>query len=383
MQRKGMMVGSGRKGYYNIIGKDPMVHSLSAKGIKQPQRLGFGSNVKARFTQAKGQVVSTKPFAVKYQYKGDKYVKFSNPKYWQKGGKQVIVWKDTRYGDYEVYDLQNTDKLLGSFDSEKELRSALKRHKWQIGGKCGGKTEPTFAVCGKGIGDEHYPIKSGFTDENEAREWAKKEFGSMRNLRVVEGFKGNSKGGKDMPVTEIEDFEKKLDIKPKKRFNGERLKKAASGAYSFIKEEAKKGREYLAERKATQKAKELATDVENKGLATAYLAQKARVETLKQQIAERKESGGRVDDLITELGKEEKDYREIQEKVADVSVKAMSDGQLKELAVRTTDESIFSIGGGNQYERELLRRIAKRKELQQKVEKAEKEPVKSESIFDF
>jgi hypothetical protein len=37
--RKGMMKGSGKRGYYNIIGKDPMVHSQSAKGICQPQRL--------------------------------------------------------------------------------------------------------------------------------------------------------------------------------------------------------------------------------------------------------------------------------------------------------------------------------------------------------
>jgi len=35
--RKGMMVGKG-SGYKNVIGKDPMVHSQSAKGIKQPQR---------------------------------------------------------------------------------------------------------------------------------------------------------------------------------------------------------------------------------------------------------------------------------------------------------------------------------------------------------
>jgi len=34
--RKGMMVGKG-SGYKNVIGKDPMVHSQSAKGIKQPQ----------------------------------------------------------------------------------------------------------------------------------------------------------------------------------------------------------------------------------------------------------------------------------------------------------------------------------------------------------
>lgn len=34
--RKGMMLGRG-KGYKNVIGKDPHIHSQSAKGIKQPQ----------------------------------------------------------------------------------------------------------------------------------------------------------------------------------------------------------------------------------------------------------------------------------------------------------------------------------------------------------
>lgn len=286
MQRKGMMVGSGRKGYYNVIGKDPMVHSLSAKGIKQPQRmLPIGTRVKAKFTGARGRVISKQPFAVDYKYKSDRYVRFTDQKYWVKGG-----------------------KANGNFAWSKDL------------------------------------------------------------------------GGKDMPVTEVEQM---VAEKPKKSFNGTKLKKAAGEAYSFLKEKAKEGSEYLAERKATKKAMQLSSDVENKGLSTAYLAQKDRIHTIKEQIAERRAEGRNVDDLITELGKEERDYRELQEKISDVSTKAMSDGQLRELAVRTNDDSIFSLGGGNQYEKELLRRIAKRKEIQQKVEKAEKEPVKSGSLFDL
>lgn len=38
--RKGMMLGKGR-GYKNIIGRDPFVHSQSAQGIKQPQRMPY------------------------------------------------------------------------------------------------------------------------------------------------------------------------------------------------------------------------------------------------------------------------------------------------------------------------------------------------------
>lgn len=41
MARRGMGKGRG-KGYKNLIGKDPKVHSQSAKGIKQPQRIPIG-----------------------------------------------------------------------------------------------------------------------------------------------------------------------------------------------------------------------------------------------------------------------------------------------------------------------------------------------------
>lgn len=40
MVRKGMMIGKG-SGYKNVIGKDPKVHSQSAQGIKQPQRVNI------------------------------------------------------------------------------------------------------------------------------------------------------------------------------------------------------------------------------------------------------------------------------------------------------------------------------------------------------
>ena len=47
IKRKGMGQGKG-KGYKNIIGKDPMVHSQSAKGRKQPQRIPHLSKPKVK-----------------------------------------------------------------------------------------------------------------------------------------------------------------------------------------------------------------------------------------------------------------------------------------------------------------------------------------------
>jgi hypothetical protein len=41
MARKGMMVGSGKRGYHNIIGRDPSVHAQSARGMKQPQNINI------------------------------------------------------------------------------------------------------------------------------------------------------------------------------------------------------------------------------------------------------------------------------------------------------------------------------------------------------
>ena len=38
-RRKGMMVGKGKKGYHNVVPKDKIVHSQSARGMKQPQRV--------------------------------------------------------------------------------------------------------------------------------------------------------------------------------------------------------------------------------------------------------------------------------------------------------------------------------------------------------
>ena len=45
--RKGMGKGRG-KGYSNITGKDPRVHSQSAKGIKQPQNIPMSSMLRKR-----------------------------------------------------------------------------------------------------------------------------------------------------------------------------------------------------------------------------------------------------------------------------------------------------------------------------------------------
>jgi hypothetical protein len=85
--RKGMGLNKGM-GYKNLIPSyDSHRHALNAKGYKMPQRLPIGALITSRFTKAKGQVVSTSPFAVKYNIGDKKAVRLSNPKFWEKGGK--------------------------------------------------------------------------------------------------------------------------------------------------------------------------------------------------------------------------------------------------------------------------------------------------------
>jgi len=43
-----------------------------------------GDAVVSKFTKAKGTVSGTNPFAVKYNYRGKLYNRFSNPNYWKR-----------------------------------------------------------------------------------------------------------------------------------------------------------------------------------------------------------------------------------------------------------------------------------------------------------
>jgi len=69
---------------------------------------------------------------------------------------------------------------------------------------------------------------------------------------------------------------------------------------------------------------------------------------------------------VSELARK---HREDREKF-DEELQNLSDIHLKELALRHRDTSLF--GGGNPYEDELVRRIQKKKELEQKIADAKK-----------
>ena len=45
-----------------------------------------------------------------------------------------------------------------------------------------------YGVTTRERGSEHYPIKMGFTSDAKARAWAKKELGSLRGYRIIQGY---------------------------------------------------------------------------------------------------------------------------------------------------------------------------------------------------
>ena len=94
--------------------------------------------------------------------------------------------------------------------------------------------------------------------------------------------------------------------------------------------------------------------------------QKERVEEIRQQLATEDTASERKK-LDRELDKEEEQLRKVQEDVTKLKLGDLTDSQLKELAVRHKDESLFNIfGSGNRYEDELIRRIRKNSELTRK-----------------
>jgi hypothetical protein len=81
--RKGLGKGKGM-GYKDILpGHDKRVHTESGHGMKQPQ-LKSGMMVISRYTKAKGQVVSDKPFTVKFKLGNKVHTRFTSQYLWKK-----------------------------------------------------------------------------------------------------------------------------------------------------------------------------------------------------------------------------------------------------------------------------------------------------------
>jgi hypothetical protein len=119
MVRKGMGKGKGR-GYKNLMGKDPRVHSDSAKGRKQPQKLTFAQ----RFIPAFRPTAPRKPIPDKYKNIVAKY----EPTVKKWGWKRIY---SSSTGDFQGYvdpngnstAIQSVPKVVESLKKEGRTKS--------------------------------------------------------------------------------------------------------------------------------------------------------------------------------------------------------------------------------------------------------------------
>lgn len=106
--------------------------------------------------------------------------------------------------------------------------------------------------------------------------------------------------------------------------------------------------------------------------------QEDRVDELKSRIS-REDDWDKKQKLMDELKIEESELSEIQEKATNIDMQDFSDGQLKTLAIRHKDDSIFF--SSNPYTKELKRRIENKRKIETELreKRAEQE---SGGLFD-
>jgi hypothetical protein len=103
--RKGMGKGKGR-GYKNLMGRDPRVHSDSAKGRKQPQRIALFPITKLQkpknysFYYEGVEIATTK---AKNPEEAEKKVNVLNPDNWEVESKTELTEEERKRGDIGYY----------------------------------------------------------------------------------------------------------------------------------------------------------------------------------------------------------------------------------------------------------------------------------------
>jgi len=182
----------------------------------------------------------------------------------------------------------------------------------------------------------------------------------------------------DMPVKDIE-FDESVEVEEfKPETKASKLKRFAVEEFKVGKSFAQSKLEQLKKKREKERIEEL--EEINHPLVKEFERQKARVEELKTQISEN-EDEDKESKLFDELGKEQEQLREKQEKITDLDVEDLSDRELKTLAIRWKDTSLF--GSNNKYAEELQRRIRAEKIIEKMLDDARKEKIEDEfSIFD-
>jgi len=275
-RRKGMMVGKGKKGYHNVTGKDPMVHSQSAKGIKQPQRINI---MRVPYGNAKTPI---------------------HLREYQMGFGQPV----------------GTIKEFEDFFKGKDVKLNV---------------DMTMAE------------KKQITKKSKLKDTDKDGVGDVLDCDP-----------KDPTKQDLKESYQKV-----KQFTKEKVVPFAKKEYGVAKEFTKKKLEERREKQELRKEESLRKI--DHPLLTKLDRQKDRVNELISQ--HNTEDDIKIKEkLDKELDKEQEQLTQIQEDVTKLDMADLSDAQIKELAIKIP-KSFFSLGSGNKYEDELVRRIKKRAEI--------------------
>jgi hypothetical protein len=374
--RKGLGKGKG-SGYYNLpptYAHDKHTHHLAGKGIKSVQRMP--QLVKSKFTGVEGKVVSREPFAVKYEINGKKFVRFSNPKYWVKGGKGMVMVKFdknsyTMIPQKHVKDFQaqyggsvckGGKEFLTLSQLENERKNKFLSDSWK-------NIQKASANVGSGL-------KRAFEYE---KEHLPEQLKALDPKTVAQGV------AKSAQATAQYVADTKQAIKD--------TKKAVKSYFGDIGESGEETKEAVESIFTGKKAKHKRDTEQEAKIAEAKIIrpeikkmdrQVKRVSEIKRQIAE--DEDGEVDSsLIKELEEEEGQLRDLQEKATDLVVEDMSNAELRLLAIRHKEgDGFFStlFGSENEYEAELLRRVRKENKIDSEVFQAKHEkPVTAKNII--
>ena len=203
--RKGMGKGTG-KGYKNMMGIDPKVHSQSARGIKQPQRINpivkrniYADDLPNNIKDWK-QDISLKSGT--FQFTNDKKTLYSKLGAWKHpNGKWFLennIFKKTPTGSEPLHTFN-----LGMFDTRAEaVEKAI-----TFMSASSGATPPNdpydskrHSECAKGVKKSN----SKFKQETELDVIMKKKFSGYDNKRLVDKANRDFKANKN---TDDVDFE--------------------------------------------------------------------------------------------------------------------------------------------------------------------------------
>jgi hypothetical protein len=357
--RKGLGKGKG-SGYYNLpitYAHDRRTHHLAGKGIKSVQpmpQLLKGTKVKSKFTGAKGSVVSKEPFAVKYQSNGKTFVRFSNPKYWVKGGKGMVMVKFDKnsYTMIPQKHLKDFQAQYGgrvckggkfSDDAKQFLQKEWQQVK-ELSKEVGSGVKRAYEYEKEHLPEQAKAVKEALSPKNISKKIAEKAEGVAQYVQDVEE-------------------------------SGARTKSALKSI--FGKKDEKK--ENIKKEMKIAEAKLIRPEVRKLD------KQIKRVSELKRQIADKELMEHDSSHLVGELEREESELRDLQEEATKINVEELSNAELRLLAIRHKEnDGFFNVlfGTDNEYEHELIRRIKKEKTIDKEIYEAKHpQPSRAKSIL--